>query len=44
MPYYAVYVTSWRHKSYVAFADALVENWPDFAMLCQMDTDGHTSL
>jgi len=36
MPYYAVYATSWRRRSYVAFLAALVENGPELAMLCHM--------
>jgi len=36
MPYYAVSAPRLRHKSYVSFAVALVENWSELAMLCQM--------
>jgi len=36
MPCYAVYATSWRHKSYVGFSFSLVENWSEWDMLFQM--------
>jgi len=36
MPYYSVYATSWRHNPYVAFSDALVENWSELDILCLM--------
>jgi len=36
MPCYAVYTTNRRHKSYIAFSAALVENWSELAMLGQM--------
>jgi len=36
MPYYAVSATWWRQSPYVAFSGALVENWLELEMLCQM--------
>jgi len=36
MRYYAVYTTSRRHKSYVAFSVALVENLSELSVLGQM--------